>query len=132
MNWIISVLLRKSKIILENSIKFSKKELKDFAYKQLEITVDIMKSIDPKIIVVINAFARDIIKDHIRSIQLKKYDEVYGIDTLIIAGKPYTTFFSGMLSGQRALDKGSFERLKWHIKYVVDKLQLRSLCIYSL
>jgi uncharacterized protein YecE (DUF72 family) len=27
-----------------------------------------------------------------------------------------------MLSGQRALDLGSFERLKWHIKFVLKQL----------
>ena len=27
-------------------------------------------------------------------------------------------FFSGMLSGQRALDLGSYDRLKWHMKAV--------------
>ncbi|MEK7256563.1 MAG: hypothetical protein AAB316_17540, partial [Bacteroidota bacterium] len=31
-------------------------------------------------------------------------------------------FFTSMLAGQRALDKGSFERLKWHLKWVKDKI----------
>jgi hypothetical protein len=26
-----------------------------------------------------------------------------------------------MLTGQHALDNGSYERLKWHIKFVLDK-----------
>ena len=33
---------------------------------------------------------------------------------------PAKVFFSGMLGGQRALDLGSLERLKWHIKAVHD------------
>ena len=31
------------------------------------------------------------------------------------------TFLSGMLTGQRALDNYSLERLGWHIKQVIDK-----------
>lgn len=34
----------------------------------------------------------------------------------ILASVP--VFFTSMLSGQRALDIGSFERLKWHINKV--------------
>jgi hypothetical protein len=30
-------------------------------------------------------------------------------------------FFTSMLSGQRALDNGSYQRLIWHIKYVLNK-----------
>ena len=32
--------------------------------------------------------------------------------------KDTIVFFSGMLTGQRALDNGSFERLKWHLNKV--------------
>lgn len=29
-------------------------------------------------------------------------------------------FYSGMLSGAHAIDNGSFDRLIWHIKYVLN------------
>ena len=35
-------------------------------------------------------------------------------------GKP--VFFSSMLSGQRALDKGSLERLQWHVKRTLQEI----------
>ena len=31
-------------------------------------------------------------------------------------------FFTSMLTGQRALDKGSFERLNWHINFVLNQI----------
>jgi len=31
-------------------------------------------------------------------------------------------FFTSMLTGQRALDNGSFERLIWHINFVLGKI----------
>ena len=32
-------------------------------------------------------------------------------------------FFTSMLSGQRALDRGSFERLQWHVNFVLGKIK---------
>jgi hypothetical protein len=32
-------------------------------------------------------------------------------------------FFTSMLTGQRALDNGSYERLIWHMKFVLEKLK---------
>jgi hypothetical protein len=34
-------------------------------------------------------------------------------------------FLSGMLTGRHALDLGSYERLKWHLKFVNNILQNR-------
>lgn len=54
-----------------------------------------------------------------------KFDDDYGIyvidddDCLIPKGTPI--FFSGMLSGQRALDMGSLQRLIYHVKWVIDQ-----------
>jgi hypothetical protein len=41
-----------------------------------------------------------------------------GYNKKIFNDQEIIIFFSGMLSGQHALDNGSFNRLKWHIKYV--------------
>lgn len=48
-----------------------------------------------------------------------KWDEELG--TYTYKNNPF--FFSSMLTGQRALDNGSFERLVWHIKKVKSKLE---------
>lgn len=41
--------------------------------------------------------------------------------------KRIPVFYSGMLSGAHAVDNGSFDRLIWHIKYVLNMLSEKSL-----
>jgi len=106
------------------SCETSQKNLPDiehspFLVEQLSISKKIIQKLEPKIIVVCNAHARDIIKSY--------YDWKYDFDEEIgtyrikeINNVPI--FFSGMLTGGRALDVGSRERLKWHIRFVKNKL----------
>lgn len=86
----------------------------DFFLKQLSISKEIIELAKPRIIVINNTLARDIF-------QFKTvFDEQIGtqriIDNTALEGTP--VFFTSMLTGQRALDLGSYERLKWHIKQV--------------
>jgi hypothetical protein len=100
--------------------------------KQLELAIDMIIKVEPEIIVVSNAFVRKVLRP--LGVFLKDDDKVtdfdsgfrfepdknYGTPIIIkpekLKGKP--VFFSSMLSGQRALDKGSFELLIWHINFV--------------
>lgn len=93
-------------------------ELSDFGEKQFEITKKVIKKINPKIIVVINALASKIFRN-IYNITDNDFDaEIGTYKKTIFNDKEIIIFFSGMLSGQHALDNESFNRLKWHIKYV--------------
>src|SRR3989338_1375799 len=47
------------------------------------------------------------------------FDDERGFHWLKLDGTRVPIFFSSMLSGQRALDTGSYERLVWHIKQAV-------------
>ena len=62
---------------------------------------------------------RDIIPWY-RSMQRLEFDDTIGTYRIINNPdfKDTIVFFSGMLTGQRALDNGSFERLKWHLNKV--------------
>ncbi len=87
----------------------------------------ILEQSNPKAVVVVNATARLLLgKD-------QNGDKVwagYTFDFNPTNGAYYITnsenlkgipfFFSGMLTGQRALDLGSYERLKWHVAKVVN------------
>lgn len=55
-----------------------------------------------------------------RETQKIEYDLESGYHNLVLGSLKIPLFFSGMLTGQRALDNGSFERLKWHIKKAVE------------
>ena len=92
---------------------------KKFINEQLEISLAIIESVLPRIIVVNNTYARELLKGRLDS----KFDEEIGTHRITgknnLQGTPI--FFTSMLTGQRALDLGSYERLIWQIKYVLEK-----------
>lgn len=99
----------------------------DFISKQLEITKKILHKSNPKIIIVSNTKARDFLKSQNEKMSTGldfKFDEELGTEIIInnpeLEGTPI--FFTSMLTGQRALDKGSYRRLIWHINYVLNKI----------
>lgn len=109
-----------------------------FIYDQLLVSRSMLEDSNPKLIVIVNAFARHLIGferqqkfDNVSEFEWMnyqfKFDDEIGTHRIIgnfdlpktqLFGKP--VFFTGMLSGQRALDLGSFERLNWHIKRTLD------------
>lgn len=104
-----------------------------FIYDQLMISKQIIENSKPKIIIVCNSLARHFfgIEKNIEKDQgvWMNYDFEFNeeLGTHVITNsdsklKGVPVFFSSMLTGQRALDKGSLERLKWHIKFVLKKL----------
>jgi len=99
-----------------------------FAVVQLEVAKAMIEEINPRVIVVVNALASDIInccvnckdKEGKKENKLFEVDtgsfDVCGYDFLKLGKKSYPIIFSSMLSGQRALDRHSLRRLKWIIK----------------
>jgi len=105
----------------------------DFLQAQLDISFEIIKKSTPKIIAVANSLASEFFgkkkqkHSFFDKIWLgfnldfeKDFDKEIGTYKIQIAGKATPIIFSGMLSGQRALDIGSLERLKWQIKRILD------------
>jgi len=119
--------------------KYFNKE-NDIIYKMLidfiELSREIIVHSEPKIIVVSNAYVRnlfgynnevnDIEKSHIPTIFKSRFSKEFGTHVIHdeqsgkLNGKPI--FFTSMLSGQRALDVGSRDRLQWHINYCLNKI----------
>jgi hypothetical protein len=105
----------------------------DIMEEQLKLAGEMIKATEPKIIIVSNALVRDVLNDIHGKYKIKSgfcFDEdektmgKYGTPKIRspkeLEGIP--VFFTSMLSGQRALDNGSFERLIWHIKFVMGKM----------
>ena len=104
---------------------------KDFIYKQCMISKTVLdKIIDddtPRIFVVNNTLTRELLGEYHEEKPTRKsthwigydfiWDEALGTYTY----KNNTFFFTSMLTGQRALDKGSYKRLIWHINQVKNK-----------
>jgi len=118
----------------------------EFLNAQLKISFEIIKRARPKLIIVSNALASEFFGKK-KETEHRTLDKIWkGIDLYFennIWGKE-TTFnseigtyqieiennlvpiiFSGMLSGQRALDIGSFERLKWQAKMILDGKKMK-------
>lgn len=97
---------------------FYEKEPK-FIQNQLVISKKIIEDAEPKIIVVCDTVSRELMKNGM-DLGLKFNDKIGTYRVENDKSKLYGTivFFSGMFSGQRALDKGSLERLEWHIENV--------------
>jgi len=91
------------------------KKCPNFFKDQLDITRQIIDKFDDiSMILVANAKASDEFK--------KMYkNSIYSLNTSLgtyimnLKNKEVPVFFSGMLSGQGAIDNGSFERLIWHM-----------------
>jgi hypothetical protein len=104
----------------------------EFIVRQLNISNQVIELAKPKIIVVNNSLARKflgfeknkkenydiwldfdfIFDDKIGTYRIENHEPLGGIPI----------FFTSMLTGQRALDRGSYERLIWHINYVNERL----------
>lgn len=101
---------------------------KDFIYKQCMITKTVLDNLidekHPRVFVVTNAFARELLGRYRKENEPTQpehwigYDFVWNDDFGTYFYRNNAFFFSSMLSGQRALDKGSYERLIWQINLV--------------
>ena len=94
-----------------------KGKLNEFAIDQISLFEDALAKIEPLCVVVTNAFASEILRKHIKD-ELT-WGEERGFHWFTKSGKKIPIFFSSMLSGQRALDRWSYERLLWHIVQAV-------------
>ncbi|MDP2704885.1 MAG: hypothetical protein U1D31_01945 [Patescibacteria group bacterium] len=97
----------------------NKEKLNQFALDQIALFEEVLTKIEPCCVVVTNAFGSELLRDHIKNDLL--WDEECGFHWFTKSGKKIPMFFSSMLSGQRALDRWSYERLKWHIGQAVKK-----------
>lgn len=96
---------------------YPKNKLSDFGRRQIELSKQLILEAIPKVIVVANAFASRLFKNEVFKEELKEgIDEEHGYHVLRLNGRAIPVFLASMLTGQRAMDNYSYERLKWHIK----------------
>ena len=104
----------------------------EFIWQQLQVSKSYLEWLNPKVLVIANSLARTLFGADKKVVKGKVKDEWLGYDFIFdktsgtrkIANnpgfEPYV-FFTSMLSGQRALDNGSKERLVWHIDRILKK-----------
>jgi hypothetical protein len=92
-------------------------KLNHFALDQLAIFKDALIAVKPKCVVVSNAFGSEIVRKYFK--ENIQWDEEKGFHWFKSGDIKVPIFFTSMLSGQRSLDRWSYERLVWHIKQAV-------------
>lgn len=95
-----------------------------FARSQLDTFYALLEECDPLAIVVINAAASKLLKSTLNLGDRNfRADENEGYHQLSFSQsrKCIPVLFSGMLSGQRALDLDSVARLSWHLRYALGE-----------
>lgn len=99
----------------------------NFIYKQILISKLVLEKIieetNPKLFIVNNTLSRKFLgKDKINNNNIwMDLDFVWDNEIGTYRYKNIPFYFSSMLTGQRALDLGSYERLIWQIKLVTEK-----------
>lgn len=114
------------KVVLKWKDKLEKNN-HDFFSKQLDLSKKIIEDSMPRLIVVLNAGSRVLFKKLFENEQCNPFfNKDIGAYIYQIGKKNTPVLFSGMLSGQRALDLGSRESLCWHIRFILNNI--KSLC----
>lgn len=93
-----------------------KGSMNEFGREQIKLSKMLIEGILPKVIIVANAFASDIFKKEYAT----AFDETVGGYIVNIKSKLIPVFLASMLTGQRAMDKYSYERLLWQVKKTVN------------
>lgn len=101
--------------------KILNNDKESFINDQLNLSKKLIKYVRPKVIIVANALASDIFQEKLKEEFPLTPNEEYGYDTTSINGKTVPVFLASMLTGQRAMDRGSCKRLKWHIKKALQQ-----------
>ena len=120
---------------VENNLN-KKRQGMEFIIEQLAVTKEIIEHFNPKVIVVPNLLGRELMSRNKKTLADDRvvgdwmdcefeFDNDLGTDKIIDGGSlnGVPVFFTGMMTGQRALDRGTFQRLVWHIDAVLGKVK---------
>lgn len=89
-----------------------------YIWEQLQITKDLIKDSQPKVMIVCDSLARTFLGFDKNGEYNKWLDFEFHFDNEIGTYRwdNIPVFFTSMLTGQRAMDNGSYDRLKWQIR----------------
>lgn len=100
---------------------YPESRLSDFGKAQIEIAKALVEDLSPQIIVVANAMASEIFEQEFDA----QYDNRLGHHFTELSSRNVPVFLGSMLTGQRAMDRYSFQRLQWQVARAAANL-LRS------
>jgi hypothetical protein len=81
-----------------------------------DISLDLLCALQPSAVVVVNAFASELMHEEASQRWALRWNSAVGRHEAALPHGTVPFFFSGMLTGVRALDRFSRQRLAWHIE----------------
>jgi hypothetical protein len=90
----------------------------DSAKSQLELSKQLIVEANPRVIVVVNAFACSIFLEMFPNINC---DKKRGYHQILLQNRSIPIFLASPLTGQRAMDNYSYKRLRWHIRQAMEE-----------
>lgn len=101
----------KTALTLDNRARWHR-----LAREWFEIGVELLAALQPRVVVVVNAFASDLLHDEASRRWSLEWNSAGGRHEGTLPHGTVPFFFSGMLTGGHALDRYSRQRLEWHIE----------------
>jgi hypothetical protein len=88
----------------------------DFVGAQVNLALGLVAWTSPRIVIAVNRLAASMLRarigDRLRDCGQRGYHQTQNLGSTTVSW-----FFSGMLTGQHALDRYSYDRLKWHVRW---------------
>jgi len=121
---------------IENYL-YQKKQGADFVIESLEVAKQVIEHFKPKVIVVPNLLGRELLSRNKKTLADGRvvgewmdcefeFDTDLGTDKFINSGSTLNgipVFFTAMMYGKNSIDRGTFQRLVWHIDAVLNKIK---------
>ena len=113
----------------QNKVLALKANCGDFFTAQWEYSKGIIEKATPKIIIVINGGAGNLIRKELRTdffgfIPGASWNEECGVDIVKIGGRDVPIIFTGMLSSTGRINKGTETTLFWNIRHIAKQLKI--------
>ena len=113
----------------QNKVLALKAKCGHFFTKQWEYSKGIIEKASPKIIIVINGGAGNLIREELGTdffgfIPGTSWNEDCGVDLIKIGGREVPIIFTGMLSSTGRINKGTETTLFWNIRHIARQLEI--------
>ena len=113
----------------QNKVLALKAKCGHFFTKQWEYSKGIIEKASPKIIIVINGGAGNLIREELGTdffgfIPGTSWNEECGVDLIKIGGREVPIIFTGMLSSTGRINKGTETTLFWNIRHIARQLEI--------
>jgi hypothetical protein len=88
----------------------------------MSLSKKLISHVEPEAIVVVNALPAKVFEEELKDRFPPAWNDKYGRHVTVLGHRPIPVFLASMLTRQRAMDKGAYRRLRWHIRKVIEQM----------